>query len=320
MAMNILVVGSVAYDSVITNAGSRQEALGGSATYFSISCSKFAPVSVVAVVGEDFDVKHISMLQSCGVDTSGIRMVPGKTFRWSGKYKNDDMNSRTTLETQVNVLADFQPEITESERTSPILFLGNIDPEIQIKVLEQMDVRPRLVCADTMDFWIELKREALTQVVRSIDLLFIDENELRQFAAPYITGSNIVKAAEYILSLGPSVVVVKRGDHGLIQFMNDSIFAAPAYPLGTVVDPTGAGDAFAGGFIGYLASTGAITEVALRKAAIVGSVMGSFAVGSFSVDNLYGLTDRQISDRFRAFGDLIEYERLSNDEMLPVRQ
>ena len=235
MITNTLALGTVAYDSVTTSMGSRKESLGGSATYFAMSCSKFAPVRVVAVVGDDFDPKHISTLKDNGVYTDGIRSVPGKTFRWSGEYKSDDMNTRTTLDTQINVLGNFRPEMNELERTSSILFLGNVDPEIQINVLDQMDVRPLLIAADTMNFWIDLKRETLTRVIKAIDVLFIDENEIRQFSAPYVSSANIVKIAQYVLSLGPRVIVVKRGDHGLIQFMGDSIFACPAYPLDNVV-------------------------------------------------------------------------------------
>lgn len=315
--MSILVVGSVAYDSVSTAQGSRQDALGGSATYFSISASYFAPVSIVAVVGEDFEADDLALLRAHRVDVAGLNTSPGKTFRWAGEYSHEDVNSRRTLDTQLNVFADFEPVLTQQQRRQPYLFLANIDPDIQLKVLRQMEVRPRLVVADTMNFWIEGNRDSLAKVVTEVDVLMMDENEVRLFATPYINSANVVKAARYILSLGPQMVVVKRGDHGVVQFMKDSAFAASAYPLDSVVDPTGAGDSFAGGFMGYLAATGDLSPSGFRRATVLASVMGSFAVESFSVDKLRSLSREDITSRFHEFTQLSNFDGLQDGESLP---
>jgi sugar/nucleoside kinase (ribokinase family) len=317
--MAILVVGSVGYDTVETPAGSREDALGGSATFFSISSSYFAPVGMVAVVGEDFTTASVDVLKAHRVDVSGLQRAPGKTFRWSGVYGREDVNSRETLDTQLNVFADFDPRLSPEHRTLPYLFLANIDPELQLNVLGQMDRRPKLVAADTMNFWIDGKLEALNEVVRSVDVLFVDEHEVRQFAATRAGGVNVVRAARLIQNMGPETVIVKRGEHGVIQFMGDSIFAAPAYPLDTVVDPTGAGDSFAGGFIGYLAGAGELGPGAFRRAAVVGSVMGSFAVESFSVERLSALHRTEIAARFRDFSNISQFEGLKGAETLPWR-
>ena len=318
--MSIIVVGSVAYDSVTTARGTRQDALGGSATYFALSCSYFAPVGIVAVVGEDFHEAARGLLEVRGVDISGIKTAPGKTFRWAGKYSEEDVNSRVTLATQLNVFADFQPDLTPEQRNQPYLFLANIDPELQLQVLGQMKERPRLVAADTMNFWIEGKRQALNEVVKSVDVLFMDEGEARMFAAVEVEGVNVVKAARYILSLGPRVVIVKRGQHGVIQFTKNSIFAAPAFPLETVLDPTGAGDSFAGGFMGYLAATGDLSPGAFRRATVLGSVMGSFTVESFSVGRLHLITRGELINRFQAFSKITQFEGLKAGEDLPRRE
>ena len=317
---SILVVGSVAYDSVRTPSGFREDALGGSATYFSISGSYFAPVSVVAVVGEDFRPQDRALLEARRVQTDGLKTAPGRTFRWAGEYGREDVNSRTTLDTQLNVFAEFEPELSSEQRKSSYLFLANIDPELQLKVLGQMEVRPRLVAADTMNFWIEGNRRVLTEVIRSVDVLFMDESEVRMFAAPDVEGINVVRAAQHILGLGPRLVIVKRGEHGVIQFTRDSAFAAPAYPLETVVDPTGAGDSFAGGFMGYLAATGDLSDGAFRTAAVLGSVMGSMAVESFSVERLRSLTRQDITDRFHEITNLSRFDGLKGTEGLPWRE
>ena len=318
--MSILVIGSVAYDSVKTGQGSRQDSLGGSATYFAIAGSYLAPVSIVAVVGDDFAPEDLALLKAHQVDTSGLGTVPGSTFRWAGEYDRDDVNSRRTLDTQLNVFGDFEPVLSPTQRKAPYLFLGNIGPELQLKVLTQMDERPRLVAADTMNFWIEGARDALTEVVRSVDVLFMDEHEVRLFAAPHIQGANVVRAARYILGLGPRLVVVKRGEHGVIQLTGDSVFAAPAYPLEDVVDPTGAGDSFAGGFMGYLAATEDLSPAAFRRASVLGSVMGSFAVESFSLERLCSLTQDELTGRFRDFTNLSQFDGLKGAETLPWRK
>ena len=307
----------MAYDSVTTAQGSRQDALGGSATYFAISGSNFVKVGIVAVVGDDFRPEDVELLKSHYVDTSGLKTARGRTFRWAGEYSLENVNSRQTLDTQLNVFADFEPELTQEQRKQPYLFLANIDPELQLKVLGQMDERPRLVAADTMNFWIDGKRDALTEVVKAVDVLFMDESETRMFATPHIESVNMVKAARYILSLGPRMIIVKRGEHGVVQFTEDSIFAAPAYPLESVADPTGAGDSFAGGFMAYLAATGDLSQSAFRRATVLGSVMGSFAVERFSVERLRSLTRPEIANRFHEFTKLSQFDGLKGDETLP---
>jgi sugar/nucleoside kinase (ribokinase family) len=309
----ILVVGSVAYDSVTTQLESRKDALGGSATYFAISGSYFAPVSIVAVVGTDFGTEDLELLARHRVDTSGVKTAAGETFRWAGEYAREDVNSRRTLETHLNVFAGFRPDLSNAQKNMEYLFLANIDPEIQLSVLKQMATRPKLVVMDTINFWIEGKREALTEVIKGVDVALMDEHEVRLFAGEV----NVTRAARHILSLGPRMVVVKRGEHGVIQYMRDSVFAAPAYPLQKVVDPTGAGDSFAGGFVGYLAAREDPSPGAFRRATILGSVMGSFAVASFSVDRLGSLTRLDITGRFREFSELVNFDGLAPTETLP---
>ena len=246
--MTVLVVGSVAYDSVKTPTGSREDSLGGSATYFSIGISRFAPVSLIAVIGEDFQEQHIDLLRSHGVDVGGLLRQKGNTFRWAGEYFSADLNARNTLDTQLNVFADFSPKLNAEQRRSPYLFLANIDPELQLDVLDQMEQRPELVALDSMNFWIDGKRQALNKVVGEADVLFMDEGEARDYAQE----GNLVTAARSIMAKGPGAVVVKRGEHGVLVFSGDSIFSAPAFPLDHVVDPTGAGDTFASGFMATL--------------------------------------------------------------------
>ena len=311
--MSLLVVGSVAYDSVRTGAGSRTDALGGSATYFSVAASYFSDVSLIAVVGEDFRSSDEGLLRDHNVDTAGLEHASGKTFRWSGVYDLEDVNSRETLDTQLNVFADFSPKLSENHRSQPYLFLANIDPELQLDVLNQMKERPRLVALDTMNFWIEGNKSALSKVVEAVDVLFIDETEARMFSGE----RNLLHAARAITALGPHTLLIKRGEHGVLLFHESSIFVAPAFPLETVVDPTGAGDSFAGGFMGYMAATGDISSRGLRRATVLGSVMGSFCVDAFSLEKTSALTKEQIETRFRAFADLTNFEPLGEDESLP---
>ena len=314
--MSILVVGSVAYDTIKTPAGSRADALGGSATFFSIAASYFAPVSVVAIVGDDFLDGHVGLIESHGMDVSGLDRVTGETFRWSGVYSSEDVNSRETLDTRLNVFEDFSPSLSTEHRGKPYLFLANITPALQSSVLAQMTVRPKLVALDTMALWIEHSREELTEAVASADVVFMDEGEARSFSREH----NLKAAAHRILELGPTTVVVKRGEHGALLFRRQLIFAAPAFPLDRVVDPTGAGDSFAGGFMGYLASTGDLSDHGFRRAAIVGSTMGSFAVESFSVDRLDALTPgRDREERFKAIEEMTRFEPLGSRESLPWR-
>ncbi|PKN00906.1 MAG: sugar kinase [Elusimicrobia bacterium HGW-Elusimicrobia-1] len=297
---SILVVGSVALDSVKTPFGEVKDALGGSATYFGVSASYFAPVKLVAVVGKDFPSKHVKLLKSRGIDTSGLLRAPGKTFRWKGYYEYD-LNNARTLDTKLNVFADFKPELDDAARDSRYVFLGNIDPEIQTGVLKKIK-KPRLVGADTMNFWIERKPEALKEMIRFVDVLIINEGETREFAKE----KNLVRAARRIMSWGPRWLVVKRGEYGALLFSQSEVFAAPAYPLENISDPTGAGDSFAGGFMGALASSGmsALSGKifpSMASAVVSGSVMASFNVESFSLGRLANLDGKKIAARFGEF-------------------
>lgn len=302
--MSILVVGSVAFDSVTTPFGEVDEVLGGSASYFSTAASYFDDVSLVAVIGEDFPAEHVDFLRSRNIDLAGLQTCPGKTFRWRGRYAYD-LNEAHTLETQLNVLESFRPELPESYREAEIVFLANIDPELQLQVLEQVRT-PRLVACDTMNFWIEGKREALLRTLKRVDLLMINEAEVRQLA----NEPNLVKAAAIVRGYGPRTLVVKRGEYGVLMFGEGSIFAAPAYPLEEVFDPTGAGDTFAGGFIGFLAANQNIDEQTMRKASVFGTVMASFTVETFSLDRLRELDYRQIADRYKKIKLLTDFADL----------
>ena len=313
--MSLLVVGSVAYDSVKTPAGSRDRALGGSAMYFSVAASCLTNVSLVGIVGEDFDPTHIEMLKSRDIDVSGLEHASGKTFHWSGVYSTEDVNQRETLDTQLNVFERFRPALDSKQRESDFVFLANIDPSLQMLVLEQMERRPKLVALDSMNFWIDGRRNDLDKIVREVDLFFVDEGEARSYASE----ANIVSAAMRIQKMGPRTVVVKRGEHGVLVFDGDEVFSAPAFPLDSVVDPTGAGDSFAGGFMGLLAATGDTSHMGIRRAAILGSVMGSFAVQDFSADRLTSLTTNDIRDRFDKFVRLTRFDGFASDTGIPSR-
>ena len=300
--MSILVVGSVALDSVKTPFGEVKNALGGSGTYFSISASYFTDINLVAVVGKDFSNRHIATLKKHGIDTEGLKKVPGKTFRWKGEYTYD-LNSAKTLDTQLNVFANFKPEIPDSYKRSDFVFLGNIDPELQLEVLKQVE-RPKLVAMDTMNFWIAKKRKELIKTLKHVDILIINEAEARQLAQE----TNLLQAKKIITSFGPRSLVIKRGEYGALFFNSNHIFSAPAYPLELIFDPTGAGDSFAGGFMGYIASCKNADDVNMRRAIIFGSVMASFNVESFSVQKLDKLTKAQILKRFQQFKELTRFE------------
>ena len=302
--MSLLVVGSVAYDSVQTDAGSRRMALGGSAVYFSLAASYLADVSLVGVVGEDFKQRHVDLLTEHGVDVSGLERAEGKTFHWSGVYSTEDVNTRETLDTQLNVFSDFSPTLADGHRSSDYVFLANIDPELQMRVIDQMERRPKVVALDSMNFWIDGRRSDLNAIVGRVDILFLDEGEVRSYSGE----TNLVKAARRIQEMGPRVAVVKRGEHGALVFDKDEVFAAPAMPLESVVDPTGAGDSFAGGFMGALASTGDVSNRGLRRAAVVGSMMGSFAVQDFSVGGLMHLKRKHLRERFQEFVRLTAFD------------
>lgn len=307
--MSILVVGSVAFDALQTPFGKVDRCIGGSATYFSVAASFFTPVELVAVVGDDFTEEDVSVFSGRKINIDGLQRVPGaKTFFWSGEY-GYDLNVAKTRDTQLNVFADFQPNLTEQQRNTDVLFLANIDPELQYDVLKQCK-RPRLVALDTMNYWITSKRDALEKVFREVDLIIINEAEVRQFT----NEANLVKACRQILALGPSYLVVKRGEYGVLMITKEAIFAAPAYPLETVFDPTGAGDTFAGGFLGYLASRTEVHDRELRRAIIFGSVLASFTVEKFSLDRLREIQLSDVYERyqdFRALTHFDDYEMVS---------
>jgi sugar/nucleoside kinase (ribokinase family) len=304
--MSVLVVGSVAFDSIETPFGSRHEALGGAATYFSLAASYFTQVQVVAAVGEDFGDEHLDLLRARGIDLTGVERLPGETFRWAGRYEFD-LNIRHTLDTRLGVFAGFEPRLPESLRRPEFLFLGNIDPEVQLRVVRQVQ-RPRLVGCDTMNFWIEGKPEALAATLAEVDVLVINDSEARELARQ----PNLVRAASVIRAMGPKTLIVKRGEFGAAAFGASSPFAIPALLLEEVQDPTGAGDSFAGGMMGYLAahtSGGAITDTAVRRAIAMGCVMASFTVQSFGVDGLLHLTMERIEERFEQFRRLSHLEQ-----------
>lgn len=301
---DILVVGSVALDSVRTPFGEVEEVLGGSAVYFSVVASFFAPVKLVAVVGEDFPEDYIEFLKNRDIDLKGFQKLPGKTFRWKGEYSYN-LNEAQTLETQLNVFQNFYPDLPEDYRNARYVFLANIDPELQNRVLDQVK-KPKAIVCDTMNYWIENKPEQLEEVIQKVNILVINEAEARQLSSE----ANLVKAAHKILSLGPEVLIVKRGEYGALYFTDNSIFSAPGYPLEFVYDPTGAGDSFAGGFLGYLAKLGNISETNIRQAIIFGSVMASFDVEDFSIRRFKTLTFSEIKKRFQAFRKLTHFEPL----------
>jgi len=302
--MSILVVGSVAIDSVETPFGVGENVLGGSATYFSTSASFFTDVNLVGIIGDDFPQEHIDFLKSRNIDLRGLVRESGKTFHWKGKY-GFDLNEAQTLDTQLNVFQTFRPQIPAEYADTEYLILANIDPELQLEVLAQVK-NPRVIACDTMNFWISSKPEVLKKVISRVDFFIINEGEARQLSGEV----NLVKAAKAILSMGAKNLIIKRGEYGVLLFTKDSIFAAPAYPLEKVFDPTGAGDTFAGGFMGYLANTGNVSEEGIRQAIIFGSVMASFNVEDFSLDRLRTLQYSEIDERYRSFKAMTHFEAL----------
>lgn len=297
--VQVVVVGSVALDSIETPFGQIEEGVGGSATFFSLSASYFCGVGLVGVVGSDFPDSAANMLSERSVDMSGFTRTDGRTFRWKGRYGHD-LNTAETLETQLNVFANFEPDLPPQYRGAPFLFLGNIDPELQLKVLNQVE-SPRLVACDTMNFWIEGKREALLEVFKRVDAVLINDAEARELA----NESNIAKAIRAIHRLGPRIVVVKRGEYGALLSSGTSLFYAPAYPLEDVRDPTGAGDSFAGGFMGYLARQQSTNDATLRQAVLSGSVMASYCVEAFGTRRFHELTREEIRRRGGQFRELM---------------
>ncbi|MCF8382826.1 MAG: sugar kinase [Chlorobium sp.] len=302
--MSILVVGSLAFDDIETPFGNSPDTLGGSSTYIALSASYFTDdINMVGVVGADFTDEHFNLLHSRNIDTKGIQKVDnGKTFRWAGRY-HYDMNTRDTLDTQLNVFADFDPHVPEQYRKSEFVCLGNIDPELQVKVLDQITA-PKMVICDTMNFWIEGKPEELKKTLERVDIFIINDSEARILSGD----PNLVKSARIIRAMGPKILIIKKGEHGALLFTDNGIFAAPAYPLESIYDPTGAGDTFAGGFIGHLSRCEAVTDLELRKGVLYGSAMASFCVEKFGTDRLNALDLLEIEDRYQSFLDLSRIE------------
>jgi len=299
--MSVLVVGSVAFDSVETPLGKVNEVLGGSASYFSLAASFFTLVQMVAVVGEDFPEENLEMFRKFNIDTQGLQRVEGKTFRWQGKY-GTALNEANTLNTELNVFENFSPEIPDNYKNTDFVFLGNIDPLLQKQVVSQMKL-PKLVICDTMNYWIESRLSELRELLKLVDILIINDGEARMLTNEH----NLNKAAKKIIDWGPRLLVVKKGEYGVSMYDSKSIFSAPAYPLDTVFDPTGAGDSFAGGFVGFLAKSGELNNQNLRKAVIYGSVLASFNVEDFSLNRLIDLKHSEIQERFLQFKQLTEF-------------
>jgi sugar/nucleoside kinase (ribokinase family) len=298
--MSLVVVGSVALDTVETPRGKVQDAIGGAELYFSLAASFFAPVRMVGVVGKDYPMDMLAELAKRGVDLSGVEHAAGNTFRWSGRY-HEDVNVRDTLHLDLGVFADFKPKLPESYRDSKYVFLANIDPVLQASVLDQLRA-PDLIGCDTMNHWIDASRPALTSLLTRVGILVINDEEARQLSGE----RNVVRAAAKILEMGPKAVLIKRGEYGVIQFAGDSVFAVPAFPLEEVTDPTGAGDCFAGGFMGELARSGDHSAKGLRRAIVYGSVMGSFVVEDFGPQRLLQLSRDEIDRRYRQFVSLTD--------------
>lgn len=298
--MSLLAVGSVAFDDLETPSGRRDNILGGSASHFSLSASRFHPVRVVAVVGEDFGPAEYGVFEGRPIDLAGLVKTPGLSFHWKGQY-GTDLNEARTLETHLNVFAGFKPDLPAAFRTSPFLFLGNIDPVLQLDVVRQMAQRPRWIALDTMNFWIDGARGALLEVLKEIDILLVNEAEARS-----LTGErNLLKVYAKVRDLGPRILVIKRGEYGMLLFTPEGFFAAPAFPLEEVKDPTGAGDTFAGGFLGHLAAAGTLDLASMKHAALAGTVMASFAVQDFGTERVQALKDGEYASRVEAFRTMI---------------
>ena len=303
--MSLLVVGSVAFDDVETPLGKRERAIGGSATYFSISAGHSTDVRVVAVVGDDFGDAQMAVFKGRPIDLQGVERKQGQSFHWKGSYAWD-FNEATTLETHLNVFADFHPKLPDAYRQSDYLFLGNIAPELQLDVVRQMAKRPRWIALDTMNYWISGEREALIRTLKEVDILLVNDGEARA-----LTGERQnAKAYQRVREMGPSILVVKHGEFGVSLFTPHGVFAVPAYPLEEVVDPTGAGDTFAGGFLGFLARIGRMDYPVLKHATLVGSVMASFTVERFSTERLETVTPSEIQERLTLFSDMIRIDAL----------
>lgn len=303
--MSLLTVGTVAFDDVQTPFGRAEKIVGGAATYIALSASYYTDdIKIVSVVGDDFPKDVLSMMENRGINLDGLQVKEGeKSFFWAGKYHNN-MNERDTLDTQLNVLADFDPVLPKSYQNADYLMLGNLTPSIQKQVIEQMAKRPKLVGMDTMNFWMDTAMESLVDLLKLIDVLIINDEEARQLSGEY----SLVKAAALIHKMGPKTIVVKKGEHGALLFQGDQVFFAPALPLAEVFDPTGAGDTFAGGFMGYMASTDDLSFENMKRAVIYGSAMASFCVEKFGIERLTELTEDEITERIVRFVQLVNFD------------
>ena len=303
--MSLLVVGTVAFDAIETPFGKTDKIVGGAASYIALASSYFTnQINLVSVVGDDFPGNFLDTLKTQGVNLDGLQIKKGeKSFFWSGRYHND-MNSRDTLDTQLNVLADFDPKVPESYKNCDFLMLGNLSPAVQQNVLSQLSKRPKLIVLDTMNFWMDIAMSDLLETLKGVDVLTINDSEARQLSGEY----SLVKAAQKILAMGPKALVIKKGEHGALLFNKDEVFFAPALPLEEVFDPTGAGDSFAGGFIGYLAKTQDISFENMKRAIIFGSAMASFTVEKFGTERLIGLSQEDVANRVQEFVDLVQFD------------
>ena len=303
--MNLLTVGTVAFDDIETPLGKAEMAIGGAATYISLAAAHFTDkVQLVSVIGDDFPKDTLKYLEAQGVDLSGLQIKEGeKSFFWAGRYHNN-MNARDTLDTQLNVLADFDPVLPESYKDTDYVMLGNLTPDVQIRVIEQLNKRPKLIALDTMNFWMDIALSRLKVALKKIDVLIINDEEARQLSGEY----SLVKAAAAIMDMGPNTLIVKKGEHGALLFQENEVFFAPALPLAEVTDPTGAGDTFAGGFMGYLAQTDDTSFENLKRAIIYGSAMASFCVEKFSIERLVDLKKEEIKDRIAQFVRLVNFD------------
>ena len=305
MNNKLLVIGTIAYDAIETPFGKTGRILGGCATYIGLAASQFdTQCGLVSVIGDDFEDTHIDLLKGVGLDLAGVVSILGeKTFFWSGKYHND-LNSRTTLETQLNVLTKFKPVVPDHFKDASIVLLGNLDPNLQLEVLDQMETKPSLVVMDTMNFWIESYRDKLDEVIGRVDVISINDEEARQITETH----SLVEAARKLHAMGPSYVIIKKGEHGALLFHDQKIFCAPALPLEEVFDPTGAGDSFIGGFVGHLSQSARISFEEMKAATIMGSAMASFTVQKFGTKSLEELTPSSLKERIIAFKSLTEFE------------
>lgn len=303
--MSLLVVGTVAFDAIETPFGKTDKIVGGAASYITLAASYFYnKINLVSVIGDDFPEEFLNTLKKQGANLEGLQIKKGeKSFFWAGKYHND-LNSRDTLDTQLNVLADFDPIVPESAKSPGFLMLGNLVPAVQQKVISQLTKRPKLIVLDTMNFWMDIAMDDLKKTLTMVDVLTINDSEARQLSGEY----SLVKAAQKILQMGPTVLVIKKGEHGALLFNNEEVFFAPALPLEEVFDPTGAGDSFAGGFIGYLSKTQDISFENMKRAIIFGSAMASFTVERFGTERLIGLTQEKIDNRVQEFVELVQFQ------------